>query len=188
MKIEDELIYSEYSNWKAKNHELLKYINSNQSSLNLTFEAVLPVTDFLYDLLIEDDDYGEQESGIFNFGFYYVVQKVEEIKTLYENQCQKDFKKLERLAPTINRMFDAIDFEAELLTSGNAKSEDVEQIVELEKELVSYLEKGENAPEEVFEKLDLVSDKIFTKLNIEYEQINSIFMEIALGLGIKLTI
>ena len=187
MKIDDELIYSEYNNWKAENKELLKYIKSENSALDMTFETVLPVMDYLAELIVDNDDYGEEEDGIFNFGFYYVVQKVEEIKSLYENQCQKDFHKLEKLAPTINRMFDAIDFEAELLSSGNANSDDIEQIVEIEKELAGYLEKGENAPETSFEKLDNVSQEIFARLNIDYEQVDSIFTSIAVGLGLDLS-
>lgn len=184
MKILDELVYQEYSNWRMENDELIKFVEKSDSSIKNTFEHVLPVVDYLYNELIDAEEYGEEEDGIFQFGFHYLVFKYNEIKYILENVCANDYKKLESLGKTINLMFHVLEFEQSLLENEGTNEEDIEEIIDLEKEVLFYIEKGENAPDELFEKVDKVSHEIFTKANYEFESIESIFAEIAIDLDL----
>lgn len=185
MKIFDELIYQEYANWRMENEELIKFVTNSESSIGNTFEHVLPVVDYLYNQLIDNHEYGEEEDGIFQFGYHYLVFKYEEIKYILNNFCKDDFKKLESIGKTINLMFHVLEFEQTLFEDEKSNEEDMEAIIDLEKEIQFYLEKCENAPEELVARIDEVSTKIFTKGSYEFESIESIFAEISTSLDLK---
>ena len=70
----DELKYHEYANWKMENHDLLKYLTENNSDLMIRFKHVLDVTDYLYNKLIDDPNFSEDEDQIFETGFLLLVR------------------------------------------------------------------------------------------------------------------
>ena len=78
----DERVYHEYANWKLEHHDLLKYLVDNESDLTLRFKHVIDVTDYLYDKLIDDPNFSEEEDHIFETGFYYLFDQIEEIVKL----------------------------------------------------------------------------------------------------------
>lgn len=184
MKIEDELIYQQYANWRLENEEIIEFVENSKTSIKNTFEHVLPVVEYLYNDLIDNEEYGEEEDGIFQFGFNYLVFKYNEIKYVLDNFCKGDYKKLESIAKTINLLFHVLEFEQALLENESGTSDDIEEIIDLEKEIEHYLEKCENAPDELFYKVDLKSNEIFVKSNNEFESIESIFANIALSLDL----
>ncbi|MGI6787324.1 MAG: hypothetical protein ACOX5X_02070 [Acholeplasmataceae bacterium] len=184
MKIEDELIYTEYANWRLENDELITFVENSKTSIKNTFEHVLPVVEYLYNDLIDNEDYGEEEDGIFQFGFQYLVFKYNEIKYIFDNFCKGDYQKLEAIAKTINLLFHVLEFEQALLENDQASSDDIDEIIDLEKEIEYYLERCENAPDELFKKVDERTNDIFVKGDHEFESIESIFASIAISLEI----
>lgn len=184
MKIEDELIYQQYANWRMENDELIKFVERSNTSIKNTFEHVLPVVEYLYNELIDNEEYGEEEDGIFQFGFQYLVFKYDEIKYVFDNFCKGDYKKLESIAKTINLFFHVLEFEHALLENESADSDDIDELIDLEKEIEYYLEKCENAPDELFQRVDSKSNEIFIKGDYEFESIESIFASIAISLEI----
>lgn len=184
MRIEDELIYSEYANWRMENDELIKFVQNSKTSIKNTFEHVLPVVEYLYNDIIDNEDYGEEEDGIFQFGFQYLVFKYNEIKFILDNFCKGSYEKLQSIAKTINLMFHVLEFEQALLENEKANSDDIDEIIDLEKEVEYYLERCENAPEDLFIRIDEKTNDIFTKGNYEFESIESIFSSIAISLEI----
>jgi len=81
-------------------------------------------------------------------------------------------------------MFHVLEFEQALLENENASSEDIDEIIDLEKEVEYYLERCENAPDELFLKIDQKTNDIFVKGDYEFESIESIFSSIAISLEI----
>ena len=180
----DEKVYHEYANWKIENHELLKYLVENNSDLILRFRHVIDVTDFLYDKLIDDDHYTEDEDQIFETGFYYLFDQIEEIATLLKKAYQNNVRDLEKRAKDVNLLLSTIDFQNELLGVENFEQKDMDKLVEFEQFVLEKLEKKETIPDHMFSKLDKISYEIFNKLNLEYYPIDDIFLEIADELGI----
>ena len=92
MRIEDELVYTQYANWRMENDELIKFVQNSKTSIKNTFEHVLPVVEYLYNDIIDNEEYGVEEDGIFQFGFQYLVFKYNEIKFILENFCQGSYE------------------------------------------------------------------------------------------------
>lgn len=107
----DEKVYHEYANWKIENHELLKYLVESHSDLILRFKHVIDVTDYLYDKLIDDETYTDDEDHIFETGFYYLFDQIEEIVKLLKKAYQNNVQDLEKRAKDVNLLLSAIDFQ-----------------------------------------------------------------------------
>lgn len=180
----DERVYHEYANWKIENHELLTYLVEHNSDLILRFKHVIDVTDYLYDKLIDDEQYTEDEDHIFETGFYYLFDQIEEISSLLNKAYQNNVQDLEKRAKDVNLLLSAIDFQNELLGVENFEQKDMDRLVEFEQAVLEKLEKKETVPHEMFHHLDHLSYEIFKKLDLEYYPIDDIFLEIADELGI----
>jgi hypothetical protein len=181
--VRDERIYHEYASWKMENHDLLKYLTDNNSDLIIRFKHVIDVTDYLYDKLIDDVTYTEEDDQIFETGFYYLFDQMEEILKLLK-LYNNNIKDLETRAKDVNLLLSTIDFQNELLSSEDFEQKDMDKLVSFEQEVLSKLEKKEDVPFAMFEKLDHITLEMFSKLKIDYYPVNTIFLEIADELGI----
>jgi len=179
----DELKYHEYANWKIENHDLLKYLTENNSDLMIRFKHVLDVTDYLYDKLIDEPNFSEDEDQIFETGFYYLFDQIETITELLK-PYQNDYKSLELRAKDINLLLALIDFQNELASADDYDESDMADLIDFEEELTKILQNKEEVSEDMFEKLDHMTYEIFNKMDVEYFPVNDIFLEIADELGI----
>lgn len=179
----DELKYHEYANWKMENHDLLKYLTENNSDLLIRFKHVLDVTDYLYNKLIDDPNFSDDEDQIFETGFYYLFDQIDKITQLLK-PYQNEFKALEKRAKEINLLLSAIDFQNELATLEDYDDTDMADLIDFEQEITKKIENKEEVEEDMYEKLDRITFEIFNKLDVEYYPINDIFLEIADELGI----
>lgn len=180
----DERIYHEYANWKLENHDLLKYLVDSNSDLIIRFKHVIDVIDYLYEKLIDDQSYTDEENHIFETGFYYMFDQVEEILNLLNKSYHNNIKDLELRAKDVNLLLSTIDFQNELLGVENFEQKDMDQLIEFEQEVLKRLENKEEVPIDLFDKLDEYTLSLFQKLDVEYFPINDIFLEIADELGI----
>ncbi len=180
----DEKVYHEYASWKMENHDLLKYLVDNNSDLIIRFKHVIDVIDHLYDKLIDDPNFSDEEDHIFETGFYYLFDQIEEITGLLKTSYQNNIKDLEKRSKDVNLLLSAIDFQNELLGVENFEQKDMDLLVEFEQDVLKRLENKESIPLEMFDKLDKISFDLFKKLEVEYYPINDIFLEIADELGI----
>ncbi len=180
----EERVYHEYANWKIENDELLKYLIEKNSDLIIRFKHVIDVTDFLYDKLIDDKTYTEEEDQIFETGFYYLFDQLEEITGLMKKAYKNDIKNLEVRAKEVNLLLSTIDFQNELLGVENFQQKDMDKLIDFELDVMKRLENKEEVPNFMYEQLDEMTYEMFQKLNVEYYPINDIFLEIADELGI----
>ncbi len=180
----DERIYHDYANWKIENHELLTYLVDKNSDLIIRFKHVIDVIDHLYDKLIDDVNYTDEENQIFETGFYYMFDQMEEIVSLLKKSYHNNIEDLENRANDVNLLLAAIDFQNELLGVEDFEQKDMDVLVEFEKKILKMLENKQEIPQDLYDQLDKVSLEIFTKLHVEYYPINDIFLEIADELGI----
>ncbi|MFA6377844.1 MAG: hypothetical protein WCW63_04370 [Acholeplasmataceae bacterium] len=180
----DERVYHEYANWKIENHELLKYLIESNSDLILRFKHVLDVTDYLYDRLIDDHNYTDEEDQIFETGFYYVLDQLDQISRLLKDNYQNDIKDLEKRAKDVNLLLAAIDFQNELVSLESYEQKDLESLIKFEEELLKILQNKHEVPKDMYQKLDDITFEMFQRLDVEYFPIDDIFLEIADELGI----
>ena len=180
----DEKVYHEYANWKIENYDLLKYLVESNSDLIIRFKHVIDVIDYLYNKLIDDKNYSEEEDQIFETGFYYMFDQIEEITGLLKKSYQNNIENLELRARDVNLLLSTIDFQNELLGVENFEQVDMDKLIDFEQDIMKKLENKEEIPVFMFEKLDEMTFEMFQKLNVEYYAINDIFLEIADELGI----
>ncbi len=184
MSKRDESIYHEYANWKLECHELIKYLRDSDSDLIIRFKHVLDVTDFLYDKLIDDPSFSDEENQIFETGFYYIYDQIDKINDFIQQVYDGEFDALEKHARDINLLLNAIDFQNEILSIEDYKQKDLDALHRIEKTIESYIRDQEDTPEEIFTNLDQTSYRIFHDMNIDFYPINDIFFDIADELGI----
>ena len=180
----DEKVYHDYANWKIENHELLKYLVESNSDLIIRFKHVIEVIDYLYDKLIDDPNFSDEENHIFETGFYYLFDQMDEIINLLKKSYGNDVKKLEKRAKDVNLLLSTIDFQNEILSVEDYEQEDLDKLVDFEQDVLKKLESNEDIPKDMFERLDQMTLDMFKRLNVEYYPINDIFLEIADELGI----
>ncbi|PKK92433.1 MAG: hypothetical protein CVV62_00340, partial [Tenericutes bacterium HGW-Tenericutes-7] len=134
--------------------------------------------------LIDDETYTDDEDHIFETGFYYLFDQLEEITRLLKKSYQNDIKNLELRAKDVNLLLSTIDFQNELLGVENFEQKDMDLLVDFEQDITKKIENKEEIPISMFDQLDQMTFEMFQKLNVEYYPINDIFLEIADELGI----
>lgn len=180
----DELLYHEYAGWKLEHSELINNLKQMDSPLIIRFENVLTVVDHLYDKLIDDPEYSDDEHEIFTTGFYYVYDQVEEIKKILKDVYHNDYIQLNLNSKKINLLLNTIDFQNELLSQENYDLDAMQFLLDFESEIMEKLSNKEQLDEKMYEVLDVKTDEIFRKMNLEFYPIDVIFLEIADEMGI----
>lgn len=180
----DELIYHEYAGWKLEHSELLNNLKQLDSPLIVRFENVLTVIGFLYDKLIDDPEFNEDDHEIFSTGFYYVYDQIEEIKKVLKDVYHNDYLELNLDSKKINLLLNTIDFQNELLSLEDYDQTAMQFLLDFEAEVLEKLNKKQSIEDSMYKKLDMESLKIFKKMQVDYYPIDTIFLEIADELGI----
>lgn len=90
---------------------------------------------------------------------------------------------MEKCAKTINLLLYINEFQSEALDH-NLDKVNIKLLDDLEEKVNSYLDKKENAPDEYFQILNDVNNKIFEQNGIEIHTVDQIFYEIALEYNI----
>ncbi|VEU83060.1 hypothetical protein [Acholeplasma hippikon] len=180
----DELIYHEYASWKLEHSELINNLKQLDSPLIIRFENVLNVIDYMYDKLIDDPKYSDDDHEIFETGFYYVYDQIEEIKKILKAVYNNDYLALNLDAKSVNLLLNTIDFQNDLMSQSNVDESAMQFFLDFEKEVIEKLNNKQKIEEDMFKRLDEESLKIFKKLKVSYYPIDTIFLEIADELGI----
>ncbi|MFA6800974.1 MAG: hypothetical protein WCR19_02555 [Acholeplasmataceae bacterium] len=180
----DELIYNQYANWKLEHSDLIKYLREKDSDLILRFKHIFEVTDYLYDQLIDDPNYSEEQDQIFQTGFYYLFDQIEKITELLKEVYQNDIKALKNISKDVNLLLSTIDFENELLSAENYDVNHMNKLLDFETDVMDKLKHQQSIPNEMYVKLDEMTYKMFQEMNVDFYPIQEIFFEIADELGI----
>lgn len=180
----DEQIYHEYANWKLEHHDLIKYLREHDSDLILRFKHIFEVTDYLYDQLIDDPEFSDEQHEIFETGFYYLFDQMDKIQELLKESYHNDIKALEKFSKEVNLLLSTIDFQNELLSIEDYDINHMNQLLDFENDVLDKLEHQEVIPEEMYDQLDDMTFKMFKEMDVEFYPIQDIFLEIADELGI----
>lgn len=182
--MKDEHIYHEYANWKVEHHELFKYLSESDSGLFIRFKHVLDITDFLYDKLIDDTNYSEDEHSIFESGFYYIFDQIGVIDDLLQRSYKQNVKELESHAKDVNLLLTVLEFKNELLGMDHFEQSDLDKLETFEQIIANTIEKKQTVSEDKFAEFDQLTDEIFSKFKDDFYPTYHIFLDIADELGI----
>ncbi len=180
----DELVYHEYANWKLEHHELIKYLREQDSDLIIRFKHIFEVTDYLYDQLIDDPEFSDEQDEIFQTGFYYLFDQMEKISELLKESYQNDVKSLEKFSKEVNLLLSTIDFQNELLSAESYDINHMNQLLDFESDVLDKLQHQEVIPDEMYQQLDDMTFEMFKEMEVDFYPIQDIFLEIADELGI----
>ena len=175
----DESSYQEYANWKLENDELLNELTNEGEDIYFRLKHVLDVVDFYYNRLIDDPTYSEEDHVIFQTGFYYLVGQLEDLKDVLQKVYKNNYKDLYKHASEVNFYLNILDFQNEIYIRQIDEDTDASELLLFNNIVYEYLNNKKEITEDLYEKFDNLTTKLFSKHNIEYYSINSIFFEIA---------
>lgn len=175
----DETTYHEYVNFKLENKEFLDKLESEGNDIYYRFKHVLDVVEYLYNSLVDKEDYGEQEHIIFETGYFYIVTQVEEIRDLLKTYYNDNIVQMNNSAKEVNLLLNTYDFQTEVSNYNSLDSDYTKSLLEFDKKIIKYFENKEVIPENLYLELDIIVSKLYEDLEINYYTLNTIFLEIA---------
>ncbi len=179
----NDIVFNDYANWLIENADFFENLKETKSILFTRNKHIFDVVAYLYDLKVEEKTIDEEQEYIFEVGFYYLFDQFEHINLLLKHTYNDDFDAFNKQAKTIVLLLNTIEFENDIHNLVSQK-EAKKAFAEIEQEILKYLEKKEEAPQELFDKLNEVSEKIYNKHNLEYYPIFEIFYDIAIELNL----
>jgi hypothetical protein len=180
----EEHVYHEYASWKLDKHDFLQSLIHQESSLMLRFKHVFHVIEHLYTKMVDSLSYTEDELNIFQTGFYYLADQIDEIETILKKYFQQDVHLLEKNAKEVNLLLSTIEFQQEILGLEEFEQEDLDQLMDFEKQLIEKMSNQEPIPIQMFKDLDELTYTMFKRLKVDFYPIDDIYLEIADELGI----
>lgn len=175
----DETAYNEYANWKLDNNEFIIELEKNANDIYYRYKHILDVIEYFYDRLIDDENYTTDDDVIFKTGFYYIADQFEDLKDLLKKVYNNDLNELNKHAKEINLYLNTLDFQLEVLNNEEIEDNDIKRLLEFDQTVYDYLLNKQIIPDNLYEELSDLTEKIAKKLNLNYYSINGIFLEIA---------
>ena len=176
-------IYTDYSNWKSENFELINTLIKNKSKTISRFTSVIAVVDYLYDKHSTEKKLNDDLELIFSTGFDYIYDQFLLIQTLLKKNFNNDYMELEKYSKTINLLLYINDFQNEALNYKETKN-DLKKLDDLYDKVTKSIDNKKNVPDEYFAILSDITSSMFDNLDIEFHTIDQIYYEIAIELGI----
>jgi hypothetical protein len=83
-------IYEDYRNYIKEHKDMLDVLKSNYSSVNVIIDDVLKVMDYLSKKQEDGAKLNEDEIEVFDGGYYYITDVINDLKVYYEDYFKKD--------------------------------------------------------------------------------------------------
>ena len=174
-------IYEDYENWKDENFDLINDLIKMKSKIISRFSHVIAVVDYLYNKHEQEGSLEEYLEVIFEHGFDYLHDHFVTISTILQKEYRGNLVGMNEYAKTINLLLYTKDFQNELENDDNAKQEDLDKLNDFEQRVLSYIEKHEEAPDEMF---GLLNDITYNLFDENYRSVNDILYDVALELDL----
>lgn len=174
-----DVMYTDYASWLLEKGDLIKKLKEDDSFIYERFKHVLDVIHHLYNRKVEQDNLDSEDENIFGVGFYYLFEQFENIDQLLKYIYDNDFNELNKHRKTIELLLNTLEFENDISFILDEPEEEVDLFVQLQEEIFEFIEKKEEAPKELFDKLDKVSSEVYEDNDLDYYPIKEIFYDIA---------
>lgn len=172
-------IYEDYINYIGENNDFLDKLYSTNSELLFCFEDVIKVCDTIYKMYDKKETISDEINEIFEIGFGYLVNTINDLKSYYKDCLNSDIIALNHYSRILVYSILLEDYKAYLVSNeeydGNVKDvvekglKEVDDIVTNKKtfddEVIQSLEKILNfATEEDYKPSYLIFSMIFEEL------------------------
>lgn len=185
--MKDESQFSEYAFWLEENKELLNELSAKDNEFYRKYDYFLYVLDYIYDSLVEGETYNDDYDVIFSVGFSFMFSFLEDTKQIIKAYFDDDVKMFLAAQKDISVIFDAIEFQNELLRMGDEiDPSDMRKLNDFEVSMLEKVKNKQSITSEDANNLDKMSVKIFDKYTSDYFPITAIFSEIADELGYEI--
>lgn len=170
-------VVMDYAKFKDENDDLVKELFEKKSDITKRFIHVYQILEFLLNKENDGLSLSDDEDVIFKSGFSYLYELFTQIEIILDKYYDKDIAALEKNAKTLNLLLYVYDFQMEL-QNANKESSKLNEFADL---VLGYLQRHEEAPEELFGVLD---DITFNLFDDDYYGTSEIFLDIAEEMGL----
>jgi hypothetical protein len=174
-------IFEDYEDWKNENLDLINELIKLKSPIISRISHVIAVTDYIYNMYVQNQTVEDYLENIFEHGFDYLHDHFVTITTILHKEYRNNLVGMNKIAKTINLLLYVNDFQNELENDENHKDDDEKKLSDFEQKVLEYIEKHEDAPDELFAVLDDITIDIFPS---DYKSVNDILFEVAEQLGL----
>lgn len=174
-------IFEDYSSWKDENYELINELIKLKSPIISRISHVIAVVDYLYQQHESQGNLDEDIEVIFESGFDYLHDHFVTITTILHKEFRGNLVAMNNIAKTINLLLYTNDFENELENMDDYKQTDLDKLSDFEQKVLAYIDRHEEAPDEMFGLLDDITFDIFED---GYRFINDIMYDVAVELDL----
>ncbi|MCR5786170.1 MAG: hypothetical protein K6G28_00490 [Acholeplasmatales bacterium] len=169
-------IFEDYEDWKNENIDLINELIKLKSPIISRISHVIGVVDYINNLYNEQGSVEDYLENIFEHGFDYLHDHFVTITTILHKEYRNNVLGMNKNAKTINLLLYVNDFQNELSNEDDHKEEDLEKLSDFEQKVLGYIERHEEAPDELFGALD---DLTFDMFDADYRGVNDIMYEVA---------
>lgn len=174
-------IFEDYEDWKNENIDLINDLINMKSPIISRFSHVIAVTDYLYNQYQKNGNIEDYLENIFEHGFDYLHDHFVTISTILQKEYRGNLVGMNENAKTLNLLLYVNDFQNELANEDDHKQSDLDKLADFEQQVLSYVERHEEVPDELFGVLDDITFDIFDE---NYKGVNEIMYDVALELDL----
>lgn len=89
-------IYEDYKSYMNEHASLLKKLNEHNSKILICILDVIKVTDYIYQKFIKNEFINEEEKEIFDIGYGYLSNVLNDLNTFYEDYFDNNINEFEK--------------------------------------------------------------------------------------------
>ncbi len=177
-------IYEDYVSYMNEVQELIEVMIKNNSSIYYVLSDVIKVTDYIYRFHEENENMDEDLEEIFDIGFGFLANTLEDLKTYYYEYFEKDIDKFNYYSELMLYSVYIEDYKG-YLEVNDKLNDDVEKALnELIYQIDSILVNKKPYDKSFVISLDSVIDTILP-YDPDYKTVYNVFRLIVEELGIE---
>lgn len=178
--IEKEKIFNEYAGFREKFSKLIENVKTKLPVIYYHIDLELKVLDFLFDELIDNENFGETEHMIFTIGFHHVEEIVLTINHLLEEKFDNDFERLVQISTELNYFILIKDYYNDLSSLDTFDKDLLNDLDAMVIEIKTYIDNLNHISDKLKLKYDNLLERIVFELPDDYMTIGEVFESIAM--------
>lgn len=146
----------DYQSYLTQNRDFLEMLRENFRIIYDRFEDVLVVLDFIKERVSKYEKIEEEFEVIFEVGFSFLHQQLEELKNIFELYFKNDKGSLSKYQPLVNYYLYLSDLIESLKERKLYSKKAKEEISQMYDEIESILSEKKDYDEEIIKKFNLI--------------------------------
>ncbi len=177
-------LYDDYANYKLENGYIVEELKKIKSPIYYKIEPVVICLDHFYEKVLNGIELDIDEINLFEDGYNYIFERTIYLIALYENNFNKDINLMDKFSKSVILLLQISDYEDEIFFE-DVENKSVEQlIIGLDEEVIEYIKKGEDAPDELALAIKEKYERALLELDKDEYSVIDIFFRVAEELNI----